>query len=48
MVAVAVHCFLLDWNDWRLEEWPEKVASIKWLTDLAVWVTEAGGEFWSR
>jgi beta-xylosidase len=40
--AVGVHGFPLDWNDWRLDEWPRKIAEIEEVTDLPVWVTEAG------
>lgn len=40
--AVAVHGFPLDWNHWRLEEWPDKVAEIESVTALPVWVTEVG------
>lgn len=42
MDAVAVHGFPLDWNHWRLDSWPEKVATIENETGLPVWVTEAG------
>lgn len=40
--AVAVHGFPLDWNHWNIHEWPEKVAAIKTVTGLPVWVTEVG------
>ena len=40
--AVAVHGFPLDWNHWRLDQWPEKLASIREVTDLPVWVSEVG------
>jgi beta-xylosidase len=40
--AVAVHGFPLDWNLWKLREWPAKVAEIAALTDLPVWVSEVG------
>ncbi len=40
--AVAVHGFPLDWNHWRLDDWPKKIAEIEAVTDLPVWVTEAG------
>ena len=42
MNAVAVHGFPLDWNHWQINEWPDKVAEIENITDLPVWVTEAG------
>jgi beta-xylosidase len=40
--AVAVHGFPLDWNNWRIGEWPEKLAEIRAVTDLPLWVTEVG------
>jgi beta-xylosidase len=40
--AVAVHGFPLDWNHWKLDEWPKKIAEIEAVTDKPVWVTEVG------
>ncbi len=40
--AVAVHGFPLDWNNWLLDEWPDKLASIQACTELPVWVSEVG------
>jgi beta-xylosidase len=40
--AVAVHGFPLDWNDWPIERWPEKLAAIQAVTALPVWVSEVG------
>ena len=40
--AVAVHGFPLDWNNWLLDEWPDKIASIQAVTTLPVWVSEVG------
>lgn len=40
--VIAVHGFPLDWNLWRIDEWPAKLAEIRALTDLPVWVTEVG------
>jgi beta-xylosidase len=40
--AVAVHGFPLDWNHWKIDEWPQKVAEIEALSHLPVWVTEVG------
>ena len=40
--VLAVHGFPLDWNLWQIEEWPRKLAEIRALTDLPVWVTEVG------
>jgi beta-xylosidase len=40
--VVAVHGFPLDWNLWQIDEWPAKVAEIKAVTNLPVWVSEVG------
>lgn len=40
--AIAVHGFPLDWNHWQIDEWPEKLESIRATTDLPVWVSEVG------
>jgi beta-xylosidase len=40
--VVAVHGFPLDWNLWSPEEWPRRIAEIRAVTKLPVWVTEAG------
>jgi beta-xylosidase len=40
--VVAVHGFPLDWNHWQIDEWPDKLASIRALTDKPLWVTEVG------
>ena len=40
--AVAIHGFPLDWNHWLIHEWPEKVQSIRRVTDLPVWISEVG------
>jgi beta-xylosidase len=40
--AVAVHGFPLDWNHWRIDEWPDKLAEIQSVTHLPVWVSEVG------
>ncbi len=42
MDAVGVHGFPLDWNHWRIEEWPDKISEIEDATGKPVWVTEAG------
>jgi beta-xylosidase len=39
---VAVHGFPLDWNHWQIDEWPDKLAEIRAVTSLPVWVTEVG------
>jgi len=40
--AVAVHGFPLDWNLWKIDEWPAKLAEIQALVSVPVWVTEVG------
>jgi beta-xylosidase len=40
--VVAVHGFPLDWNHWKIDEWPDKIAEIAAVTHLPIWVTEAG------
>jgi beta-xylosidase len=40
--AVAVHGFPLDWNHWPINDWPERLDAIRAVTDLPIWVSEAG------
>jgi beta-xylosidase len=40
--AVAVHGFPLDWNHWKIDEWPAKVKAIEAVAQLPVWITEVG------
>ncbi|HEX7114124.1 MAG TPA: hypothetical protein VF193_03235 [Steroidobacter sp.] len=40
--VAAVHGFPLDWNLWRIDEWPAKLEEIRAVIDLPVWVTEVG------
>ncbi len=40
--AVAVHGFPLDWNNWIIDEWPDKIAAIQAVTSKPVWVSEVG------
>jgi beta-xylosidase len=40
--AVAVHGFPLDWNHWQIHEWPAKLAEVRAVTDLPVWISEVG------
>ena len=40
--VVAVHGFPLDWNHWTIHEWPERLDEIRAVTDLPLWVSEAG------
>jgi beta-xylosidase len=40
--AVAVHGFPLDWNHWMIDQWPQKIASMREVTHLPVWVSEVG------
>jgi beta-xylosidase len=40
--AVAVHGFPLDWNLWKIDDWPAKIQEIRAVTELPVWVSEVG------
>jgi beta-xylosidase len=40
--VIAVHGFPLDWNLWRIDDWPAKIAEIRAVTTKPVWVTEVG------
>ena len=40
--AVAVHGFPLDWNHWTIQEWPDKIAEIRTVTEKPIWVSEVG------
>jgi len=40
--VVAVHGFPLDWNHWRIHDWPDKIAEVRAVTDKPIWVSEAG------
>jgi beta-xylosidase len=40
--GVAVHGFPLDWNNWKIDEWPAQLESIRQTTSLPVWVSEVG------
>lgn len=40
--VVALHGFPLDWNHWSIHQWPEKIDEIRSVTDLPIWVSEAG------
>ena len=42
MDAVAVHGFPFDWNHWPITAWPEKIASIRAVTTLPIWISEVG------
>jgi beta-xylosidase len=40
--VVAVHGFPLDWNHWTIDEWPDKLAEIRAVTNRRLWVSEVG------
>jgi beta-xylosidase len=40
--VIAVHGFPLDWNHWRIDEWPKRLDEIRAVTHLPIWVTEVG------
>jgi beta-xylosidase len=39
---ISVHGFPLDWNHWNINEWPSKIDEIRAVTNLPIWVSEAG------
>jgi len=39
---VAIHGFPLDWNHWKIDEWPEKIQEIQSVTTLPIWISEVG------
>ena len=40
--VIGVHGFPLDWNHWKIDEWPGKIAEIEDVSGKEVWVTEVG------
>jgi beta-xylosidase len=40
--VVSVHGFPLDWNHWKIDEWPAKIDEIRAVTGKPVWVSEVG------
>jgi beta-xylosidase len=40
--VVAVHGFPLDWNHWSINDWPDKLAEIRAVTDRPIWISEVG------
>jgi beta-xylosidase len=40
--VVAVHGFPLDWNHWKIDDWPRMVDEIERVSRLPVWATEVG------
>ena len=40
--VVALHGFPLDWNHWKIHDWPQKIKEIRQVTDREIWVSEAG------
>lgn len=40
--VIGVHGFPVDWNDWNINEWPCRLEEIRAVTNVPVWVTEAG------
>lgn len=40
--VVGVHGFPLDWNHWRIDEWPDRLAEAHEVTGKPVWVLEVG------
>ena len=40
--VVALHGFPLDWNNWAIDDWPQKIDEIRAVTKLPIWVSEVG------
>src|SRR3954470_24370378 len=40
--VVGLHGFPLDWNHWQIDDWPAKLAEVRAVTDLPLWVSEVG------
>ena len=40
--VVALHGFPLGWNHWMIDDWPRKIAEVRAVTDLPVWISEVG------
>jgi beta-xylosidase len=40
--VVGVHGFPLDWNHWKIDEWPERIAEAHDVSGKPVWVLEVG------
>jgi beta-xylosidase len=40
--VVALHGFPLDWNHWKIHDWPLKLEEVRAVTDKSIWVSEAG------
>jgi beta-xylosidase len=47
--VIAVHGFPLDWNHWQIDEWPDKLAEVRAVTERPIWVSEVGvSTFWAE
>lgn len=40
--VVGVHGFPLDWNHWKIDEWPDRIAEAHDVAGKPVWVLEVG------
>lgn len=40
--VVAVHGFPLDWNLWKIHDWPRKIEEVRAVTEKPIWVSEVG------
>jgi beta-xylosidase len=40
--VVAIHGFPLDWNHWRIDDWPAKVDEIAAVAAKPIWISEVG------
>lgn len=39
---IAIHGFPLDWNHWKLDDWPKKIEEIKNVCSLPIWGHRGG------
>ena len=40
--VLALHGFPLDWNHWQINDWRAKIAEVRAVTNLPIWITEVG------
>jgi beta-xylosidase len=40
--VIGVHGFPLDWNHWRIDEWPSRISEAEQISGKPVWVLEVG------
>jgi beta-xylosidase len=40
--VVAIHGFPLDWNHWKIHDWPQKIDEVRAVAGRPIWVSEVG------